>query len=78
MVARVGDFGIAKLLGEEDSMAQTHTLATIGYMAPGRMNISLRRSTLCVIYLEFSHDVYKRLTGTKDQHKRSSKWTLEN
>ncbi|KAK2642493.1 hypothetical protein Ddye_024256 [Dipteronia dyeriana] len=34
MVARVGDFGIAKLLGEEDSMTQTHTLATIGYMAP--------------------------------------------
>ena len=35
MVARVGDFGIAKLLGEEDSMTQTNTLATIGYMAPG-------------------------------------------
>ncbi|KAL5839315.1 hypothetical protein ACOSQ4_011923 [Xanthoceras sorbifolium] len=34
MVAHVGDFGIAKLLGEEDSMTQTHTLATIGYMAP--------------------------------------------
>ncbi|KAI9198194.1 hypothetical protein LWI28_011711 [Acer negundo] len=34
MVARVGDFGIAKLLGEEDSTTQTHTLATIGYMAP--------------------------------------------
>ncbi|XWS20751.1 hypothetical protein CRYUN_Cryun31cG0129400 [Craigia yunnanensis] len=35
MVAHVGDFGIAKLLGEEDSMKQTMTLATIGYMAPG-------------------------------------------
>ncbi|KAL5772190.1 hypothetical protein ACOSQ2_012114 [Xanthoceras sorbifolium] len=34
MVAHVGDFGIAKLLGEEDSMTQTHTLATVGYMAP--------------------------------------------
>ncbi|XVF82932.1 hypothetical protein PTKIN_Ptkin16aG0091200 [Pterospermum kingtungense] len=34
MVAHVGDFGIAKLLGEEDSMKQTMTLATIGYMAP--------------------------------------------
>ncbi|KAK1556427.1 hypothetical protein Q3G72_004883 [Acer saccharum] len=34
MVARVGDFSIAKLLGEEDSMTQTNTLATIGYMAP--------------------------------------------
>ncbi|KAL5774242.1 hypothetical protein ACOSP7_011799 [Xanthoceras sorbifolium] len=34
MVAHVGDFGIAKLLDEEDSMTQTHTLATVGYMAP--------------------------------------------
>ena len=35
MVAHVSDFGISKLLGEEDSMTQTMTLATIGYMAPG-------------------------------------------
>ncbi|KAK0597281.1 hypothetical protein LWI29_023683 [Acer saccharum] len=34
MVAHLSDFGIAKLLGEEESMAQTQTLATIGYMAP--------------------------------------------
>ncbi|MBA0721365.1 hypothetical protein Golax_008913 [Gossypium laxum] len=34
MVAHVGDFGIAKLLGEGDSMKQTMTLVTIGYMAP--------------------------------------------
>ncbi|XP_022746772.1 receptor kinase-like protein Xa21 [Durio zibethinus] len=34
MVAHVGDFGIAKLLGEANSMKQTVTLATIGYMAP--------------------------------------------
>ncbi|XVF54623.1 hypothetical protein PTKIN_Ptkin05aG0196400 [Pterospermum kingtungense] len=34
MVAHVGDFGLAKLLGEEDSIKQTMTLATIGYMAP--------------------------------------------
>ncbi|GMI90201.1 hypothetical protein like AT3G47570 [Hibiscus trionum] len=34
MVAHVGDFGIAKLLGEGDSIKQTMTLATIGYMAP--------------------------------------------
>ncbi|XP_039013684.1 receptor kinase-like protein Xa21 [Hibiscus syriacus] len=33
MVAHVGDFGIAKLLGEGDVMRQTMTLATIGYMA---------------------------------------------
>ncbi|XP_044507098.1 receptor kinase-like protein Xa21 [Mangifera indica] len=34
MVAHLSDFGIAKLLGEESSMTQTKTLATIGYMAP--------------------------------------------
>ncbi|XVE81035.1 hypothetical protein DITRI_Ditri15bG0030600 [Diplodiscus trichospermus] len=34
MVAHVGDFGLAKLLGEEDYVKQTMTLATIGYMAP--------------------------------------------
>ncbi|KDP42118.1 hypothetical protein JCGZ_01906 [Jatropha curcas] len=33
-VGFVADFGIAKLLGEEDSVKQTITLATIGYMAP--------------------------------------------
>ncbi|KAL4311356.1 hypothetical protein GQ457_01G004960 [Hibiscus cannabinus] len=34
MVAHLSDFGIAKLLCGEDSMIQTMTLATIGYMAP--------------------------------------------
>ncbi|PIN23330.1 Serine/threonine protein kinase [Handroanthus impetiginosus] len=34
MIAHVGDFGIAKLLGEGELMAHTKTLATIGYMAP--------------------------------------------
>ncbi|XP_073154111.1 probable LRR receptor-like serine/threonine-protein kinase At3g47570 [Henckelia pumila] len=34
MIAYVGDFGIAKLLTEEQRMEQTKTLGTIGYMAP--------------------------------------------
>ncbi|CAI9759095.1 unnamed protein product [Fraxinus pennsylvanica] len=34
MVAHVDDFGIAKLFGEGESMGQTMTLATIGYMSP--------------------------------------------
>uniref|UniRef100_A0A7N2L713 non-specific serine/threonine protein kinase n=2 Tax=Quercus lobata TaxID=97700 RepID=A0A7N2L713_QUELO len=34
MVAHVSDFGISKFLGDADSMTQTMTLATIGYMAP--------------------------------------------
>lgn len=35
MVAHLTDFGITKLLGEGESAAQTITLATYGYMAPG-------------------------------------------
>ncbi|GLT96522.1 hypothetical protein SLE2022_141370 [Rubroshorea leprosula] len=34
MVAHVGDFGLAKLLGEGASKMQTMGIATIGYMAP--------------------------------------------
>ncbi|XP_042944474.1 probable LRR receptor-like serine/threonine-protein kinase At3g47570 [Carya illinoinensis] len=34
MVAHVADFGMAKLLDDKDSMLQTMTLATFGYMAP--------------------------------------------
>ncbi|XP_057459453.1 receptor kinase-like protein Xa21 [Actinidia eriantha] len=34
MVAHLGDYGIAKLLSKQESMAQTETLATIGYIAP--------------------------------------------
>ncbi|KAM7519077.1 hypothetical protein LguiB_018039 [Lonicera macranthoides] len=34
MITHVCHFGIAKLLGEDELMAQTKTLATIGYTAP--------------------------------------------
>ena len=38
MVALVSDFGISKFLGNEESITQTMTLATIGYMAPGNVS----------------------------------------
>ncbi|KAK2637934.1 hypothetical protein Ddye_025729 [Dipteronia dyeriana] len=41
MVGHLSDFGITKLLGEEDSMTQT--LATIDYIAPVKPNFPLRR-----------------------------------
>nr|XP_027096859.1 receptor kinase-like protein Xa21 isoform X2 [Coffea arabica] len=34
MVGHVCDFGIAKLLGDEESVVQTKTLGTFGYIAP--------------------------------------------
>ncbi|CAI9784716.1 unnamed protein product [Fraxinus pennsylvanica] len=34
MVGRVSDFGIAKLLGEEETIRHTTTLATLGYISP--------------------------------------------
>ncbi|KAM7515174.1 hypothetical protein LguiA_004757 [Lonicera macranthoides] len=46
MIAHVYDFGIAKLLGEKEFMAQTKTLATIGYMAPGNLPCLLLQSLL--------------------------------
>ncbi|KAE8692246.1 O-fucosyltransferase family protein isoform 1 [Hibiscus syriacus] len=49
MVAHVGDFGIAKLLGEGDVMKHTMTLATIGYMAP-EFGSAGRVSIKCDIY----------------------------
>ncbi|KAL2538738.1 Leucine-rich repeat protein kinase family protein [Forsythia ovata] len=35
MVGHIDDFGIAKLFGQGESIVQTKTLETIGYMAPG-------------------------------------------
>jgi LRR receptor-like serine/threonine-protein kinase FLS2 len=47
MVIHVADFGIAKLLGDGDSMLRTMTLATIGYMAPGN-GFSLQLGLACL------------------------------
>ncbi|XP_052477121.1 receptor kinase-like protein Xa21 [Gossypium raimondii] len=40
MVGHVGDFGVSKILGEGDSIKQTMTLATVGYMSPDDVFIS--------------------------------------
>ncbi|KAH6756948.1 hypothetical protein C2S53_012352 [Perilla frutescens var. hirtella] len=34
LVGHVSDFGISKILAEDENIAQTKTLATVGYMAP--------------------------------------------
>ncbi|XP_022717762.1 probable LRR receptor-like serine/threonine-protein kinase At3g47570 [Durio zibethinus] len=51
MVAHLGDFGIEKLLGEEDSTVQTITLATIGYMAPEPDHLATKDCALSVLKL---------------------------
>ncbi|KAJ0082077.1 hypothetical protein Patl1_10485 [Pistacia atlantica] len=43
LVAHLSDFGIAKLLREEQSIKQTETLATIGYMAPATLSTKYGR-----------------------------------
>ncbi|KAK9232089.1 hypothetical protein WN943_022332 [Citrus x changshan-huyou] len=58
MVAYLSDFGIAKLLiGEDQSMTQTQTLATIGYMAPGGRTFCCK-GAMCVICLQFGYGVH--------------------
>jgi len=54
MVSHVADLGIDKLLGDEDSMMQTMTLATIGYMAPGDI-FSLQLELACLSLYSFIH-----------------------
>ncbi|XVF78838.1 hypothetical protein PTKIN_Ptkin14bG0169400 [Pterospermum kingtungense] len=49
MVAHLGDFGISKLLGDEDSTIHTMTLATFGYMAPEYGSEGIV-STQCDVY----------------------------
>ncbi|KAL8048935.1 hypothetical protein ABFX02_07G100300 [Erythranthe guttata] len=49
MVAHVSDFGIAKLIGEGESIVHTNTLATIGYIAP-EYGLEGVVSTRCDVY----------------------------
>ncbi|KAI3466750.1 hypothetical protein Pfo_023413 [Paulownia fortunei] len=49
MTAHLSDFGIAKLLGEGESIAHTNTLATLGYIAP-EYGLEGLVSTRCDVY----------------------------
>ncbi|KAL8511522.1 hypothetical protein ACS0TY_018067 [Phlomoides rotata] len=49
MVAHVSDFGISKLLGDEQSTVLTNTLATLGYIAP-EYGLEGMVSTRCDVY----------------------------
>ncbi|KAL7124558.1 hypothetical protein ABFS83_14G056300 [Erythranthe nasuta] len=49
MVAHVSDFGIAKLLGDGESIVHTNTLATLGYIAP-EYGLEGLVSTRCDVY----------------------------
>ncbi|KAG2684947.1 hypothetical protein I3760_10G100500 [Carya illinoinensis] len=50
MVAHVADFGMAKLLGDENSTMLTMTLATLGYMAPAKYGLGGVISTRGDVY----------------------------
>ncbi|XP_071917249.1 probable serine/threonine-protein kinase At1g01540 [Coffea arabica] len=66
MVACVSDFGIAKLLGKEESFALTKTFATIGYIAPGQLNLKSRvNDSMPDAILEV---IDPNLLNTKDEH----------
>ncbi|KAL7242009.1 hypothetical protein ACSBR1_014574 [Camellia fascicularis] len=49
MIAHVSDFGTAKLLGVGESIAQTRTIATFGYIAP-EYGLEGLVSTKCDVY----------------------------
>ncbi|KAL8507195.1 hypothetical protein ACS0TY_017923 [Phlomoides rotata] len=49
MVSHVSDFGISKLLGDEQSTELTNTLATLGYITP-EYGLEALVSTRCDVY----------------------------
>ncbi|XP_055805177.1 probable LRR receptor-like serine/threonine-protein kinase At3g47570 isoform X2 [Solanum dulcamara] len=63
MVGHLSDFGIAKLLGAEDSFRQTKTIGTIGYIAPEYGQDGLV-STSCDVY-SFGIVIMEAFTGRR-------------
>ncbi|KAG8367032.1 hypothetical protein BUALT_Bualt16G0030200 [Buddleja alternifolia] len=64
MIAHVSDFGIAKLLGEGESILHTETLATLSYMAP-EYGLEGSVSTRCDCY---SYGIMVMETFTRKGH----------
>ncbi|PHT49612.1 hypothetical protein CQW23_09359 [Capsicum baccatum] len=61
MVSHLSDFGISKLLGEDESDLYTKTLATLGYIAP-EYGLDGLVSTNCDVY-SLGSCCWKRLLG---------------
>ncbi|KAL3523095.1 hypothetical protein ACH5RR_015929 [Cinchona calisaya] len=68
MVAHVSDFGIAKLLSQEDSITFTKTLATLGYLAP-EYGLEGLVSTKCDVY-SFGIMTMEAFTRTSPNNER--------
>ncbi|KAL0443837.1 UNVERIFIED_CONTAM: putative LRR receptor-like serine/threonine-protein kinase [Sesamum latifolium] len=52
MVAHVGDFGIAKLLNEDQLIVHTKNLGTIGYVAPGLVSTAVDVYSYGILLIE--------------------------